>query len=614
MATAATVRIPKPALFASPGRRNLVLSLLLAVAVLALYNPIARDPFVNYDDDRYVTDNALVRAGLHWETVKWAFTSYEEANWHPLTWLSHALDCQLFGLNPAGHHYVNVLLHALNAVLLFWVLVWATGAAGRSYMVAALFALHPINVESVAWVAERKNILSLLFSLLALAAYGYYAKKPSIGRYCGVMVLFACGLMAKPMVITFPFVLLLWDYWPLKRMDSKTGEPQNFLWLAIEKLPLMALSAASAMVTLEAQRTGEAIRSTVQYPVGVRIENSLVSYVRYAGKLFWPSHLSPIYPHPGHSLSLWQAVAAGAVIFLLTGLVLAGRKHRYLLVGWFWFLGTLVPMIGLVQVGNQAMADRYAYLPFIGLFVLVAWGVGDWAAVRRISMPQLAAAGAVCGLGLVIVTYRQIGFWKDNVSLWSHAIEVTVPNFVAEDNLGGALIEAGRTDEAMAHFRRAVAIEPSDAMSRLNLAADEQRHGNFLQAIAQFGQVIDATDDVRLRARAFTDLGFCYRETGNRVRAKESFQLATRLRPESTFRAWVGLGLIAHDSGDETEAIRDYSRSLSIQPWDLSYFLLARALEKSGRREESQAAVQEAMRLSPDFNQLQQVGDDLLAK
>jgi protein O-mannosyl-transferase len=302
------------------------------------------------------------------------------------------------------------------------------------------------------------------------------------------------------------------------------------------------------------------------------------------------------------------------VILFVTSLVLAARQHRYLLVGWLWFLGTLVPMIGLVQVGTQAMADRYAYLPFIGLFILVAWGVADWATVRHVSMTRLAAAGILCALGLAIVTYRQIDFWKDNVRLWSHAIEVTPPNFVAEDNLGGALIEAGRTNEAMAHFRRAAAIEPSDAMSRLNLAADDERHGNLSQAIAQFGQVIDATDDVRLRARAFTDLGFCYREMGDRVRAKQSFQTATGLKPESTFRAWVGLGLIAHDSRDETEAIRDYSRSLSIQPWDLSYYLLARALEKSGRTEESQAALQQAERLSPDFNQLQQVGDDILAK
>jgi tetratricopeptide (TPR) repeat protein len=604
--------VPKPGLFASPGQRNLVLGLLLVVAALALYNPVSQHPFVS-DDDRYITDNVHVHAGLRWDTIKWAFTSYDEANWHPLTWLSHALDYQLFGLNPAGHHYMNVLLHALNAVLLFWVLWWTTEAAGRSWMVAALFALQPINVESVAWVAERKNILSFLFFLLALAAYGHYAKKPSAGRYLQVMTLFACGLMAKPMIITFPFVLLLWDYWPLKRMDSETGRARSFPWLVIEKLPLMVLSAASAILTLKAQKAGEAIRSVAQYSVSIRLENAVVSYVRYVGKLFWPSRLSPIYPHPGHFLAARQVIGAGLLLLLGTGLVFAARRRRYLLVGWFWFLGTLVPMIGLVQVGNQAMADRYAYLPFVGLFILVCWGGTDWATAQRMSMPWLAAVGAICVLGLAIVAYRQIGFWKDNVSLWAHAIEVTPPNFIAEDNLGGALIEADRPDEAMTHFRRATAIEPSDPMSRLNLAADEQRHGNIPQAIVQFAEVIESTDDVRLRAIAFTDLGYCYRKMGDRIRAKQSFQAATSLRP-GTFRAWVGLGLVAHDSGDESEAIRDYVRSLSIQPWDLTYFLLARALEKDGRIKESQAASQEAKRLSANFNQLQQVGDELLAK
>ena len=579
---------------------------------MAFYNPVARHPFVNYDDDRYVTDNVHVRAGLHWETVRWAFSSYDEANWHPLTWLSHALDCQLFGLNPAGHHYVNLLLHAMNAVLLFWILGSATGATGRSWMVAAWFALHPINVESVAWVAERKSVLSLLFLLLALAAYGLYAQRPSVARYLAVMVLFASGLMAKPMIITLPFILLLWDCWPLRRMESDSGTP-SFSWLVIEKLPLMALSAGSAFVTLKAQKAGQAIRSVEQYSMGVRVENALVSYGRYLEKLFWPFHLAPIYPHPGHSLSPWQAAGAGGLLLLGTGLVVMARQHRSVFVGWFWFVGTLIPMIGLVQVGNQAMADRYAYLPFIGLFLALCWGVSDWAASHRASTTWLASAGTICLLGLSLVTYRQIGFWSHNITLWAHAVAVTPPNFIAEDNLGGALIEAGRTDEAMIHFRRAAAIEPADPMSHLNLAAGEQRQGNLSQAISQFSQVIQATDDVRLRATAFTDLGYCYRTLGDHTHARQSFQAATSLRP-GTFRAWIGLGLTAHDSGDEMEAIRDYARSLSIQPWDLTYFLLARALEKNGRVAESQAAMQEAKRLSADFNQLQQVGDQLLAK
>jgi tetratricopeptide (TPR) repeat protein len=587
--------------------------LLLVAATLAVYNPVARHPFVNYDDDRYVTDNLHVRAGLNWATVKWAFTSYDEANWHPLTWLSHALDCQLFGLNPAGHHYVSVLLHALNAAILFWVLWLATGAAVRSWMAAALFAVHPMNVGTVAWVAERKNILSLLFFLLVLAAYGRYARRPSPARYLAVAVLFACGLMAKPMIITLPFVLLLWDYWPLRRMyaDPETAYPLS--WLLLEKLPLLALSAASAIITMKAQRAGDAIRSVVQYPIGLRLGNAAISYTRYAAKTFWPSHLSPIYPHPGHSLNAWRAGVAALLLLIVTGLAISARRHRYLLVGWFWFLGTLVPMIGLVQVGNQSMADRYAYLPLIGLFMFVCWGVTEGAEALHLPRKLPEAAGAVCLLALAIVTYRQIGFWKDNVTLWSHAVEITPPNFVAEDNLGGALIEEGHTDEAIMRFQRAAAIEPSDPMSRLNLAADEQRRGNIPEAVAQLTRVIQATVDPRLRATAFTDLGYCYRQIGDRVQAKQSFEAAINARP-GAFRAWLGLGLIAQSSGDFAEAIRDYSNSMATQPWDLGYYLLAGALQHQGRMEESQAALQQAKRLSADFNRLRLVANELLAK
>src|SRR5580692_9870847 len=267
------------------------LGVLLAVATFAVYYRATLNPFVNYDDQAYVLENVQVQQGLTAATVKWAFSSSYASNWHPLTWLSHTLDCQFFGLNPAGHHYSNVLLHALNAVLLFWVLWRATGSTGRSWMVAALFALHPINVESVAWVAERKTVLSMLFLLLALAAYGWYSRRPSMGRYSAVAALFACGLMAKPMVITFPFLLLLWDYWPLQRN-------QGFMKLALEKVPLLALSAASAVITVKAQQAGEAIGSMVQYPLSMRIENAAISYVRYLGKALWPSALSPQYPYP----------------------------------------------------------------------------------------------------------------------------------------------------------------------------------------------------------------------------------------------------------------------------------------------------------------------------
>src|SRR5271165_55118 len=352
-------------------KQPLLLGLLLAVATAVVYYPVHTHPFANFDDGPYVYANPHVRAGLSWETVKWAFTSFgsvtpDVPDWHPVTWLSHALDTQIFGVDPAGPHDENLLLHVLNVVLLFWVLQQATGFAGRSAMVAALFALHPINVESVAWIAERKNLLSMTFFLLALGAYRWYASNPRAGRYLAVAFLFACGLMAKPQVITLPFVLLLWDYWPLRRMFA-TGRPavaetvmpaRSFSWLVLEKLPLIALSAASAVVTIMAQQEAGAMSGPHWQPFPIRIENAVVSYVRYVGKAFWPSHLALVYPHPGSSLPAWQVMTAPLLLLAVSALVVAARhRRRYLLVGWLWFLGTLVPMIGLVQVGVQAMAD-----------------------------------------------------------------------------------------------------------------------------------------------------------------------------------------------------------------------------------------------------------------
>ena len=378
-----------------PGSRwfnqPLLLALLLVVATLALYYPVHGHPFVNYDDSLYVTDNVQVQSGINWDTVTWAFTTFDVDTWHPLTWLSHALDCQLFQLNPAGHHDVNLLLHVLNVVLLFWVLLLATGYAGRSFMVAALFALHPINVESVAWVAERKNPLSMLFFLLALGAYRWYAREPRVGRYCLVAFLFALGLLAKPQVITFPFVLLLWDYWPLRRMFASTQEsgsgtatqtaipPRKLSWLVLEKLPLLAFSAGSAILTMKGVRAGAV---NVWYSPSIRLKNAVFSYAQYLRDAFWPSRLGVFYPHPGNSLSAWQVGAALLFLLAITAFVIDRQRQRYLTMGWLWFLGTMVPMIGLEGVGYQGMqgmADRYAYLPFIGLFIMICWGISEWA-------------------------------------------------------------------------------------------------------------------------------------------------------------------------------------------------------------------------------------------
>ncbi len=612
-------------MFASPQKRSAVLCLALSVAALVLYNHVSRHPFVNYDDDRYVYENAHVRAGLNWQTITWAFTTTEQANWHPLSWLSHAFDCQLFDLNPPGHHYMNLLLHAANVVLLFLLLQWATGFTWRSLAVAALFAIHPINVESVAWVSERKNLLSMLFLLLAVGAYGWYARNPGPRRYFLMALLFALGLMAKPQVITLPFILLLCDYWPLRRThtaelgESPGCEPasdfptHSLSFLTLEKLPLLILSAVSAIITIKAQSAGGAVGSWQEYPFPVRLENAIVSYARYLGKALWPWRLAPMYPHPGNSLAAWQVVTAALLLALITGLVITARRRRYLVTGWFWFLGTLVPMIGLVQVGGQAMADRYAYLSFVGLFVMVCWGVAEWAGQRRLPAVWLAAPSFVLLLGLALVTSRQIDRWRDNVALWSWTLQVTRDNYVAHDNLGGALLALGRRDEAMPHFQAAVAVNPLDPGANLNLAADQQRHGNLRTAVAMYQKVLRVSVDPKFRATAFSNLGSAYRDLGDYIHAKESYAAAVRLVPESA-HAWIGLGLLEQRAGNFDEAARLYSRSVAVQPNDIGYLLLARALDLSGHSAEAQEARSQAARWSRDLAQAQQNVGILLSK
>jgi tetratricopeptide (TPR) repeat protein len=531
------------------------LGLLLVIATVGLYYPVSGHPFVNYDDNIYVTENEQVKSGLNWDTLQWAFTTTEAGNWHPLTWLSHTLDYQLFRADPAGHHNTNLLLHVLNALLLFSVLRQATGFTGRSWMVAALFALHPVNVESVAWISERKNLLSMLFFLLALGAYRWYVREPGTGRYAVVAGFFALGLMAKPQVITLPFVLLLWDYWPLRRMliaerravfdapddsstlakyrlDEDTLPQQSFSWLAAEKLPLLALCAASAFITMRAQQAAGAMHTLKNtFPLYIRLGNAIVCYARYLGKAFWPSHLALVYPHPGTSLRAWAVFAALVLLLAVTALVLRERHRRYLLVGWFWFLGTMVPMIGLVQVGEQAMADRYAYLPFIGLFIMVCWGLADWAQQRKVPAAVLAGASVVVLTALSVVAYRQLAYWSDNVVLWTHIIEVTPANYIAQDDLGGAYLNSGQLEEAMKHFRAAAEIYPLDPFSNLNLAIYAQQHNDPQQAIARSNIVLTRSPSPRLRSKAYTTMGLAYRALGNQEESRKCLQAAQREIP-----------------------------------------------------------------------------------
>ncbi len=619
---------PKPGVLVWYKSPSWILALVLVIATIALYYPVSHHPFVNYDDDVYVTENAHVQSGLNWDTVKWAFTTYEFVNWHPLTWISHALDYQMFQLDPGGHHETSVALHVLNTLLLFWVLLRATGSPGPSLVVAALFALHPINVESVAWISERKNLLSTLFFLLALGAYRWYAREPRVTRYAAVAALFALGLMAKPQIITFPFVLLLWDYWPLQRMFADRTEPSGNLapipaktssWLILEKLPLFAICLASAVITLRAERTGGTLSGIYFHPFPVRLQNAILSYVRYLGKAFWPSGLALYYPYPsGDSLALWRVIAASGFLLAVTALVIAGRRRRYLLVGWLWFLGTLGPMMGLKQIGIQAMADRYAYLSFIGLFIMVCWGIAEWTRQRHISSPNLAAFSVVALLALAIMTRRQVSYWDDNVKLWSHAVGVTTNNYVAEDHLGGALLADGQLEAAMPHFYRAVAINPDDPDSNLNIGGYEQRQRNFAQAIAQYNKVIRATQDsvvlnAVVRAKAFDNMGYAYRELGDLPHARESFEAAVAVDPQFA-KAWIGLGLVEQKSGNIGLAIQAYSQAMKLQPSDWGYLLLARALEQSGDNDAALSAIRQAQSMTRNLENAQRGADRLLAQ
>ena len=586
--------------------------LLLVVATLALYNPVNRHPFVNYDDDRYITENPHVHNGLTWRTITWAFTATEQGNWHPLTWLSHALDYQLFHQNPAGHHLTSLLIHAANAVLLFLFLMYATRRLGPSLFVAALFALHPINVESVAWVAERKNVLCTFFFFATLIAYCWYARQPDWRRYLVFAGLFVLGLMSKPMVITLPFVLLLLDYWPLGRIRGgradATAAPLSKL--VVEKLPLIALSAASAVITMQAQRAGGAMRSTAQFSLAVRLENAVMAYAMYLWKMIWPSHLSPIYPHPGDSLAGWQVGTSALVLLAVTAVALKFRARRYLLTGWLWFLGTLVPVIGLVQVGDQAMADRYAYIPLVGIFIMIAWGIADLADSKQIGLVVRVIPAACVLLALSFATNRQLGYWSSNYDLWTHAVAVTGRNFIAQDNLGGALLWLGKTDEAYLHFQAAAEINPLDPMSRSNLGAYLQEHGHMAEAIEKYNRVITLTSDPGLLAATYANLGAAYRKLGEDEKARTSYDQALQLNPNQ-YNAYLGLGELLEKQSRLDDAISNYSKAVELRPTDTGFLLLGRALERTGRRSEALAAYQAALKLSPEMPEAQHAVDAL---
>ncbi len=503
--------------------RDAISCVVLAVATIALYSPVIGHPFLILDDNQYVVANPRVHEGLSWSTIKWALTSTTASNWHPLTWLSHAFDCQFFGLNPAGHHADGIMIHALNVVLLFLLLRWLTARARPSLLVAALFAWHPLNVESVAWVAERKNVLSTFFFLAAIGAYAWYAQKPRWDRYLAVIILFAFGLMAKPMVITLPFVLLLLDYWPLHRVPGSPpsacgATPVPVARLFLEKLPLLLLSAASSVITLKAQQADNAVRTLHQFPIMMRIENAVVAYSLYLWKMLWPARLAVLYPYPATGLPTGRWISCGLVLLSISAVDVVFRSRRYLLVGWLWYLGILVPVAGLVQVGDQALADRYAYVPLIGMFIIVAWGLAELSHAYRVDRRWQIASAACALLALGIVTYRQLSCWDSEYDLWVHTVAVTGENPIAQDALAAALMQPDvamsaidlqefdtdqkRVDEARGHYRQALASQrelaptnpgaylPDLAYTLINFGNLEQTENNLEQARQYYEEAV----------------------------------------------------------------------------------------------------------------------------
>ncbi len=578
---------------AAAGQGTLAVGLALVVVVLLVYGRAATFNFTNYDDDEYITDNSHVLTGLSIANLQWAFTGYHAANWHPVTWLSHMMDVQLLGLKPAGHHLVNVGFHCANSVLMFLLLVHLTGARWRSAFVAALFALHPLHVESVVWVSERKDLLSTFFALLTVGAYVRYAKgrdktevmdqgagagtAAHLSRitlnapcfYAAALLFFTLGLMSKPMLVTLPFVLLLLDYWPLGRlaMPAETrdaGAVGPNLWkrwamLLAEKLPFLVLVVVSSTITLAAQQ-----KAMTPYPFVIRLENALVAYAAYILAMLWPVDLAPIYPHPASHLPLWKILCASTALAGISIALLLGRRRRpYLPVGWLWYLGTLVPVIGLIQVGVQARADRYTYLPLTGLFIIIAWGAADLARHWRVPKTALAAVAGLVLSAMSALTFTQTGYWRDSRTLFTHTLAVTQGNFQAHCNLGDALARGGQCEEALTHYERALQIWPSCRNALVNMGNTLALLKRPREAAECFKRALPLDPAC---ADILTNLGNTAAEQGQWDEAVDCYTKSIRLAPSNNGDVYVNLGYVLQMRKRFADAEEAFANALRTNP------------------------------------------------
>jgi tetratricopeptide (TPR) repeat protein len=560
------------------------ISIALAASTLIAYEPVRLNGFISFDDSAYIVENDHVKSGLTPRNLMWAFTKIRAFNWHPLTWISHMLDCQIYGLNPMGHHLTSLLFHVINALLLFLVLNRMTGSMWPSVFVAALFALHPLHVESVAWAAERKDVLSAFFWILSMLAYVRYVERPNIARYLLIILAFCLGLMAKQMLVTLPFVLLLLDYWPLGRLGVKkrSFSGSNVAAISVrrcilEKVPLLILSAIAATIVYVVQQLTGTVRSFAEYPLTWRIENALVSYAVYIGKMFWPCHLAIFYPHPDGDLSAWQVTTAIFLLAIITLIAISKRKQcPYLIVGWLWYLGTLLPVIGLVQVGLQAYADRYTYIPLIGLFIAVAWGIPDVVCRLKYRKKILSLSAAVLLAVLGVMTWVQVGQWRSDIVLYKHAATVVRDNWWAHNNLGIAYYYKGELDKASEHFAEALRIRPTFQSALSGMGAVLLAKGELDKAIKYLRDALQFKPDSPgadvYVAQAHANLGVALAKKGMLDEAIEHYLEALRIRPD-LYNVYRNLGTVLSQKGETAKAAEYFAEAVRLKP----DYIIARA-------------------------------------
>ena len=589
---------------------KLMISLFLIFAIIITYGQVRNFDFVDFDDGLYITENIHVQKGLTIEGLIWAFTSFHSANWHPMTWFSHMLDCELYGLNPMGHHWTNIQLHMANTLLLFLILQMMTGAIWRSAFVAGLFALHPLHVESVAWVAERKDVLSTFFWLLTMLAYLRYVKKPVLIRYFMVLIFFVLGLMSKPMLVTLPFVLLLLDLWPLRRfrfennrLSQSSGKTcfdfKGASRLIVEKIPFFILVVISCSLTFFAQKGGGALVPLASLSLKPRIANALISYVSYVFKAIWPGNLAVYYPYPADTFPVWQICGAALLIVsVFCGAICLLRQYRYVAVGLFWYFGTLIPVIGLVQVSDQAMADRYTYIPLTGLFITVAWGVSDLLVKWRYQKIFLGVSAVIILSALTVCTFFQASHWRNTITLFENAVKVTENNYKALNNLGAALIDKGKPDEALLYFAEALRINPQKTDARNNLANVLSAQGKLDEAVSHYKEAIRINPE---HADAHYNLANVLSAQRKLDEAVLHYKEAIEINPEYA-KAYYHLGNILINQKKVKEAMFHFAEAIRINPdYAEAYNKIGLILAWQGKYKKAKVFFLKAIQVRPNY-------------